>query len=384
MRYGNDVHLSWGWVVRRVMVLLSFVLFAGLASARTATCRVSDTYQGTEVYTTVDQLDTLVACIFPEWTAVEAGVCAKQFGPDVEHFRAASAGTCNVCVTRRPVCGQSCAAEIRDGSWGLFRAKVKSWSYPMDFSCLTRELPVPVVTPRSAGLGISCATPALAVPAARWDLNEGVGAEVVDTLNLSKSSIAGARWVSGRVGHALSFDGAKSFVSIANPSDLNVDRDDFSIEGWVKAPASANATTILAHRSANPYRGFHLYQYRGALGLQIADGAGKQYTNWNSYHAGRRAIVADGKVWHHFAVTVDRDDPKGLKFYVDGSEVAVFNPTVRRGSLTNDGKASIGRYAIQPTGYFKGSLDELGTYLGALTREEVESIYYASAVGKCN
>jgi hypothetical protein len=341
---------------------------------------------GTAVYTTADGLDEVVACIFPEWSAEETKFCREWPG---EHIAPTDSGTCHVCVTSAPVCGDSCAAQVRDGSWGLFRAKVKSWSHVMDFSCLHRSLPVPEVTPSTAGLGIQCAgaDSRTAFLSTWWKMDEGSGTKLIDSSSATETGVSSARWTAGRVGHALSFDGVQSYVTLApaSRSALDFGEHDFSIEGWIKGSSSSGASGILDHRSSGPYRGFHLYLYRGALGLQLADGTGKEYTNWNSYHAGKPAIIADGERWHHFAVTVNRANADGLKFYVDGARIepATFDPRGRRGSLSNPGRATIGRWAVQPTGFFRGSLDELTTYLGVLGDDDIKRIYEASALGKC-
>ncbi len=59
-------------------------------------------------------------------------------------------------------------------------------------------------------------------------------------------------------------------------------------------------------------------------------GARSEFTNYVS-----NISIADGKL-HHVAVSVNRDQPDGGRWYLDGVEVVGerFNPT-RRGSLSN-------------------------------------------------
>ncbi len=96
------------------------------------------------------------------------------------------------------------------------------------------------------------------------------------------------------------------------------------------------------------------------------DGSGN-YTNYNS-----NLHVADGN-WHFVAVTVDRDDPNGLVFYVDGNQKTM-DPTARQGSLDNDHDLLIAGNCLTNHFFTSGSIDEVELFNRVLPPEVIYSI----------
>jgi len=186
--------------------------------------------------------------------------------------------------------------------------------------------------------------------------------------------------VTGMVSGALNFNG-KNSVDVADHSELNFGKGNFSIDLWIKtSDTNQSVRTILDKRtgtSTNP-TGYELYLYKSRIGLQIADGTS---TNYNSSDSSS-IIIADNN-WHHVAVTVDRATTSGLHFYVDGSLVATFNPTTRQGDLTNTAPFVIGRNLISSEQIFIGTLDEIELFNRVLSPDEIKGIYNAKADGKC-
>lgn len=214
-----------------------------------------------------------------------------------------------------------------------------------------------------------------------WPLDETSGTTAVDIAGVPNNGthFGGPVPVSGKVAGALSFDSVDDYVEVADHPELNFGTGDFSIDAWVLTNDSVAVATIADKRSgtnANPL-GYSLYLFNGKLGLQLADNSG--FNNYNS-----SAFVADGQ-WHHIAVTVDRNDTSGLKFYVDGNLVDTSDPTPYNGSLTNTGVFRIASHSYdQDTNFmFEGVVDELELFNRALTAGEVNSIWAADSLGKC-
>ena len=173
----------------------------------------------------------------------------------------------------------------------------------------------------------------------------------------------------GQVGNGLTLNGINDYVEVPNSAALNFGTGDFSISTWVKTTDNSGVDVILDKRTeaSGPTRGYVLYTYNGRLSLQLADGS---ITN---YETG--PVIADGQ-WHQVTVTIDRDNPTGGVWYIDGVQFGTFNPTGRQGNLTNPQPLRIGRRSDSGNGgFFTGSLDEVQLFSRSLTVAEVLALY---------
>lgn len=93
--------------------------------------------------------------------------------------------------------------------------------------------------------------------------------------------------------------------------------------------------------------------------------------------------MADGQ-WHHVAVTVERQSPRGVRFYLDGREAGrPGNATLRSGSLDNPSPLRLGTRTARTGAFWKGRLDEMTVYRRLLLPEEITAIYRADKLGRC-
>jgi hypothetical protein len=181
----------------------------------------------------------------------------------------------------------------------------------------------------------------------------------------------------GTVGNCISLDGTNRYVEVPGYPNLGIGSRDFTVDAWIK-PTSGSGI-IADHRQQGPFKGWSFYlQSGGRLSLQIANGApGSGFTNYES------ATSVSLNVWHHVAVTVDRDSATGLIFYLDGVQAGVFNPTGRQGSLTPaSSPLRVGNSAIT-TNNFAGCIDEVEVFSRALSAAEIRSLFLAGSYGKC-
>lgn len=193
----------------------------------------------------------------------------------------------------------------------------------------------------------------------------------------------------GAVGQAFNFDGADDRLTASPPEAFNIGPGiDFSVEAWIK-PIQGYATygvqTILDKRIApvGDYQalGYALWLIDGRVGCELADYPMAPYQLHNYGPAGPD-LRLDG-LFHHVAMTVDRDSTTGGKLYVDGSVVLTFDPTLEPGDLSNTGPLRIGNHANTSIScFFKGIADEVSLYNHALSQSEVQSIFQAGARGK--
>jgi hypothetical protein len=154
------------------------------------------------------------------------------------------------------------------------------------------------------------------------------------------------------------------------PSTVVSCTGDFSLAAWIRTSTSTGNPIIIDKRQedSGPVVGYALALWDGSPLFQIADGTHATFVS--------SAFVADGQ-WHHVAVTVDRDQPDGIHFYVDGLPVdAGMNPTGHLGSLANNLPLRIGRRSDSSNGaYFTGNIDEVTVSGTAWCAETVLAIY---------
>lgn len=251
------------------------------------------------------------------------------------------------------------------------------------FLCL-RSIPI-VLLMLVGTIVLPCPLQAQCVPppggmVAWWPLDETTGPtanDIAGPVNDSGTWVNNPVAVDGKVAAALSFDGS-SYVEVAEDDLLDFGTGDFSVDFWIKTTDSIWTRTILDNRSQGGSApiGYTVYLYDGRLGWQIADGSG--YINWVTTE-----FIADG-LWHHAAVSIDRDQPDGMKGYVDGFSVeAAGDPTPCQGSLTNDAPLIIAGSLLSPSYGFVGVLDEIELLNRVLDSAEIESIWAADSSGKC-
>lgn len=209
-----------------------------------------------------------------------------------------------------------------------------------------------------------------------FPMDETSGSLISDIYSYNDGTIVGASRVAGWIEGGLFFDGINDYVTIPDASDFDFGTSDFSIDFWIKTSQSTGVQSILDKRTSGPYRGWHVYTYRGNVGLQLADGG---YSNYTS-----AAHVADGS-WHHVAITVDRSSTSGLKFFLDGSQVgSSFNPTARTGSLSNSSPLRIAARSLNLSGFWNGTLDEFGVHWGAMAPATIADLADTTSRGKCD
>ena len=122
-----------------------------------------------------------------------------------------------------------------------------------------------------------------------------------------------------------SFDGTSQYVEVSSDAALGVGSGDFSIDAWIKTSAASGVQPIVDKRSSGPTKGYAFFLNNGYPALQIAvPGASTTYA-LDDLNGGPQAFVADDH-WHLVAVSVDRDNTDGVRFYVDASRGSTFIP----------------------------------------------------------
>jgi hypothetical protein len=195
--------------------------------------------------------------------------------------------------------------------------------------------------------------------------------------------IGGPAHIPGIVAGGLRFDGTNDYVQSSSAGFTNIGTGDFSIDAWIRLPASApNSVMIITDkRDASSNIGYSFWLSAQRLGLTLNDANGG--TNYTSTPV---ANLANGQ-WHHIAVTVRRASSSGIRWYHNGGPLApqTNNPTNHQGSLMNNSPLRLGtRTASSPlTGWFRGDMDEVEIFNRSLGGGEVLGIFNAGPFGKC-
>jgi hypothetical protein len=263
--------------------------------------------------------------------------------------------------------------------------------YFKQFLAVALMLMAAVVAPQS--LYAQCVTPPSDM-VAWWPLDETAGTTSED---IAGSFDNFGTWmnnpvsVTGMVADALSFDGS-NYVAVPNHPELDFGEGDLTIDAWIYPTNLSGVIPIVDKREDNVQaHGYTLFLLDGKLYFHLAvdsrpsSSCGNTTNNaCQNYSSGVNITI---NTWTHVAVTVDRDQPAGGLFYVNGVNVASFDPLTQAGSISNAGDLWIGRRhpvdVASASKYFYGRIDEVELFNRVLGPSEVYSIWSANDLGKC-
>jgi len=193
---------------------------------------------------------------------------------------------------------------------------------------------------------------------AYWSFDEGQGREVRDaSAGNHHGRVKGeAKWVRGRQGAALEFNGTDTTVELANPEGLNL-AGDATFMAWVRTTSDDARDRLIFGDTAGlaVNRNLSIELDRGAL--SVGHGNGVHYESFSP------SLPFDG-AWRHLAIVFEQ--PK-CYLYVNGvlHEVAEMVMPLSRAPAA--GRSLGGWWA----GHFKGAIDEVRLYNRALSEREI-------------
>ncbi len=196
---------------------------------------------------------------------------------------------------------------------------------------------------------------------AAFGFNEGAGAAVADTSGAGNhGTTTAATWsAAGKYGQALSFNGANSWVTIADAPSLDLTTG-MTLEAWVQ-PTTINSWETVILKETTGELAYALYADNDAArpGAWIRQGN----TSYSTIGTSQIPINA----WTHLAATYDG---AVLRLYVNGAQVS---------SLTRSGSINVTTGALRIGGnsvwseWFNGLIDEVRIYNHALTQSEIQT-----------
>ena len=192
-----------------------------------------------------------------------------------------------------------------------------------------------------------------------WKFDETSGIIADDSVGTNNGSlINGPIWTAGKVGGALSFDGVNDYVTAGVDGIVFGSGRANTLMAWIKSDKLSSivfkpGTLEIDVTSA----GIHVNEYRSS-------------TNWRGITA--TTYVNDGK-WHHLAFVHQTNNVWDI--YADGINVKS-GPTGTT-SVIGDTFYIGGHGGYLPFS-FRGSIDEVAVYNGALSADEIRNIYLTS------
>ncbi|MCD6506793.1 LamG domain-containing protein [Candidatus Poribacteria bacterium] len=200
-----------------------------------------------------------------------------------------------------------------------------------------------------------------------WLFDEGKGDTVKDSSGMGNDGKAegGPKWVDGKYGGGMEFDGVDDMVVIPDSDVLEFD-DDFTLAVWIKTeakPPEPPAIITKGYHDRSNTRPWYLLYYRptGTITMYL-----RNLANQNSIADGKTP-VNDGK-WHHVIGMKVGDK---VKVYIDGKEDA---------SAPLSGKAKYGGndyplvFMRHYDRFLSGIIDEVAIFKRALTEDEIQQL----------
>ncbi len=193
-----------------------------------------------------------------------------------------------------------------------------------------------------------------------WSFNEGVGTQAGDASGLKNNGVLvnNPSWLAGKIGRALGFDGATSYVSVPNSASLNP--VNVTVSAWAKSNTSTwnNYGFIVSKRNVyiiHPTQNatsvlFYIYT---TVWTAISCTPSTPITNWNLYTM----------TWNGTNLTA----------YINGAQC---NTSVVAGPINTSStdELNIGKDFGQAR-YFNGAMDDVRIYNRALTSSEILDLY---------
>jgi len=200
---------------------------------------------------------------------------------------------------------------------------------------------------------------------AAYQLEETTGKAVADeSINNAYGSMQGTLTsVTGKLGTALSFDGATQAVPIANNTQTQLTPTG-TIETWIKSSTTTGSLAAVSKSSS--------------FWLGLGNGKATTYDWTSGITTSDTTTIADGS-WHHIAITLNSGVAAGSTLYVDGvaKKTFIWTPQFQSGIFTL-GSVYNGTTYSQ---YFNGAVDHVKVFNRMLSADEILAEYNAQNTG---
>lgn len=199
-----------------------------------------------------------------------------------------------------------------------------------------------------------------------WLFDEGTGQVAMDSSPAKNDGeILGPKWVDGKIGKALEFNGVDDYVDCGEEESLNL-VDHLTLTAWVKHQSGNDGYILMRNDPGDGVRQYGFLDYpsheTGVLDFFCHTAGGRvEMDNWQK-------TAIDDNNWHHVAITVDSPD---VHLFVDGVDKG---PDQLPDTMVSvDTSVWIGKR--KPSNFpFQGIIDEVGIFNVALTEDDVNRV----------
>jgi hypothetical protein len=200
-----------------------------------------------------------------------------------------------------------------------------------------------------------------------WKLDDGSGTTVKDSSGKNNNGkfVGSPKWVTGKLGKALEFDGVDDYVEVPHSASLIPMTGEVTVSVWINAkrhtgPNNSQWQGILA-KGGSP-RLYNLYTEASQVIHFSITGSSGSYVG----------MLSTGKVplneWVHVAVVADGEE----HFYINGDPAGVAGT----GAVVQPGgTATLTIGKTDEANFFQGMIDDVYIFDVALTDAEVKALY---------
>ena len=206
----------------------------------------------------------------------------------------------------------------------------------------------------------ACISASTAGVVAYWPFDEGKGKDAKDASgNGNDGAINDAKWVDGKFGKALEFDG--NFVLVPNDDSYNFTKEQsFSIVLWINYEAKGDWQGVLQKFNGG-------YPFK----VEVNPSNSLYFSLWDQTNNPGAHVGNVSGSWHHAAFVRDRSKKK-LYSYLDGVLNETQDDTIA-GTIANGSDLYIGARKPGTAILFYGILDEIAIYDRVLSEAEVDA-----------
>ncbi len=196
---------------------------------------------------------------------------------------------------------------------------------------------------------------------AYYPFDEGTGQVIKDMSgnNHDGELVGTARWVDGKYGKAIEFDGSTSYVEVPDADDFAIETN-ITFAAWFKPSVVINAANNAYRMMSKNNDVFFLFNYQqlGQLGFLVKDPTGTNH----AVHSTTAEWIAG--TWYHAAGTFDGRE---LKIYING---------ILEATMPYEGKIGTSKLALwigadDLPNYFPGAIDDVRIYSSTLDASDV-------------